>query len=243
VPAVVGEVICNERTVWQNWPAAPDGTPGDRRWGFEGHTVSNSYYLAEGGAQRGPFAVDQLPAQGLRPDTLVWTEGMSQWLRADQVPAIRTMLPGAAAQPAPAEPQAAPYAPPVDPIGPGAPGAFAAPGAPAPMPYATPGQYPPGYGYPPPYAPTDSKKIAAGICGLLLGGFGVHKYILGLNSAGTIMLCCTLGSWIITLITCGIGAPLTLVMHVIGIIEGIIYLTKTDAEFYQLYVVQKKQWF
>jgi hypothetical protein len=48
---------------------------------------------------------------------------------------------------------------------------------------------------------------------------------------------------VITLFTCGIGAPLTVVMPIIGIIEGIIYLTKTDAEFYQLYVVQKKQWF
>jgi hypothetical protein len=39
--------------------------------------------------------------------------------------------------------------------------------------------------------------------------------------------------------TC-IGYP---VMHVIGFIEGIIYLTKSDAEFYQTYVVQKKEWF
>jgi TM2 domain-containing membrane protein YozV len=208
--------------------------------------VSNSYYLAEGGAQRGPFPVDQLPAQGLRPDTLVWAEGMSQWVRAEQVPALRTILPGApAAQPAPAEPQAAPYAAPGEPA---APGAFAAAGAPAPMSYATPGQYPPpGYGYAPPYPGTDNKKIAAGICGLLLGGFGVHKYILGLNSAGTIMLCCTLGSWLITLATCGVGGiigiPVSMVISIIGIVEGIIYLTKSDAEFYQLYVVQKKQWF
>src|SRR5215204_6409531 len=91
-----------------------------------------------------------------------------------------------------------------------------------------------------------NKKIAAGICGILLGGFGVHKYILGLNSAGTIMLCCTLGSWLITLVTCGfggiIGVPVSLAVSIIGIVEGIIYLTKSDAEFYQLYVVQKKQW-
>jgi TM2 domain-containing membrane protein YozV len=224
--------------------------------------VSNSYYLAEGGAQRGPFQVDQLPAQGLRPDTLVWAEGMTQWVRADEVPALRTMFPGAPAQASSAEPQqpqASPYAVPGESGGAGAPGEVAAPGAPAPMPYATPGQYPPGqyppgqyppgqypppgYGYAPQYPVTDNKKIAAGICGLLLGSFGVHKYILGFNAAGTIMLCCTLTSWLITLITCGIGAPLTLVMSIIGIIEGIIYLTKTDAEFYQLYVVQKKQWF
>jgi hypothetical protein len=30
---------------------------------------------------------------------------------------------------------------------------------------------------------------------------------------------------------------------IIGLIEGIIYLTKTDEEFYQTYVVEKKAWF
>lgn len=197
------------------------------------------YYIAEGGAQRGPFPADQLTAQGLRPDTLVWAEGMSQWVRADEVPALRTMLPGApvTAQPVPQEPQEATHTDPQ-----------AAPGAAGPVPYATPGQYPPpGYGYPPPYAPADNKKVAAGICGLLLGSFGVHKYILGLNSAGTIMLCCTLGSWVVTFATCGvggiIGGPVAFAIWAIGVVEGIIYLTKSDAEFYQLYVVQKKQWF
>ena len=31
--------------------------------------------------------------------------------------------------------------------------------------------------------------------------------------------------------------------NVIGVVEGIIYLTKTDEEFYQTYVVEKKAWF
>ena len=34
-----------------------------------------------------------------------------------------------------------------------------------------------------------------------------------------------------------------LVMEVIALIEGIIYLTKSDEEFYQLYEVEKKEWF
>ena len=37
-----------------------------------------------------------------------------------------------------------------------------------------------------------------------------------------------------------IGAP---VMAVISLIEGILYLTKSDAEFYQTYVQNKKEWF
>ena len=41
-------------------------------------------------------------------------------------------------------------------------------------------------------------------------------------------------------ITCGIGAS---VMGVIGLIEGIIYLTKTDEEFVATYVTNKREWF
>ena len=32
-------------------------------------------------------------------------------------------------------------------------------------------------------------------------------------------------------------------MSVIGLVEGILCLTKSDEEFYQLYAVEKKQWF
>src|ERR1700745_3825598 len=43
-----------------------------------------------------------------------------------------------------------------------------------------------------------SKKMAAGLCGILLGSLGVHKFILGYNTEGIIML-------LITLLTCGFG--------------------------------------
>lgn len=77
------------------------------------------------------------------------------------------------------------------------------------------------------------KKIAAGICGILLGALGIHKFILGLTTPGIIML-------LVSLLTCGFGSP---VMHIIGLIEGILYLTKSDEEFYRLYAVEKKGWF
>lgn len=86
---------------------------------------------------------------------------------------------------------------------------------------------------PPPYNPADSKRVAAGICGILIGGLGIHKFILGMTTPGLIML-------LVTVLTCGFGG---MIMGVIGIIEGIIYLTKSDEQFYQEYVVQKKQWF
>ncbi|MCU0960904.1 MAG: TM2 domain-containing protein [Pirellulaceae bacterium] len=77
------------------------------------------------------------------------------------------------------------------------------------------------------------KKIAAGVCGILLGALGIHKFILGLTTPGIIML-------LVTILTCGVGGA---VMGIIGLIEGIIYLTKTDSDFYQTYGVEKKGWF
>ena len=77
------------------------------------------------------------------------------------------------------------------------------------------------------------KKIAAGLCGILLGYLGIHKFILGMNKPGLIML-------LVSLLTCGIGAA---PMSIIGLIEGIVYLTKNDEEFYQTYSVEQKEWF
>ncbi|MFZ9628339.1 MAG: TM2 domain-containing protein [Ilumatobacteraceae bacterium] len=77
------------------------------------------------------------------------------------------------------------------------------------------------------------KKLAAGICGILLGGLGIHKFVLGYTKEGLIML-------LTGLLTCGIG---TAVWSVIGLVEGIIYLTKSDDEFYRTYVAGRKGWF
>lgn len=87
------------------------------------------------------------------------------------------------------------------------------------------------------------KKMAAGICGILLGGFGVHKFILGYTTEGLIMLGIMIATWVIAIITCGIGAMLVMIPSVIGLVEGILYLTKSDEEFAQTYIVNKKSWF
>jgi TM2 domain-containing membrane protein YozV len=79
---------------------------------------------------------------------------------------------------------------------------------------------------------TSSKKIAAGICGILLGAFGIHKFMLGYTTEGVIML-------LVTLLTCGLAG---VVMGIIGLVEGIIYLSKSDAEFYSNYIINKKGW-
>ena len=70
---------------------------------------------------------------------------------------------------------------------------------------------------------TKQKKLIAAILGILLGAFGAHKFYLGFMKAGIIQL-------VASLVTCGsIGS-------IIGIIEGIIYLTKSDDDFEATYV-------
>jgi TM2 domain-containing membrane protein YozV/cold shock CspA family protein len=81
----------------------------------------------------------------------------------------------------------------------------------------------------------EKSKIAAGLLALFLGGLGIHKFYLGRNSAGVIMLLCTLVGFLLII-------PAVIVL-VIALIEGIIYLTKSDAAFQQTYVVGKKAWF
>lgn len=83
----------------------------------------------------------------------------------------------------------------------------------------------------------NGKKIACGICAILLGAFGIHKFILGYTTEGVIML---LVSLIGGIVTCGLASA---VIGIIGIVEGIMYLTKSDDEFYTTYLASKKGWF
>lgn len=79
----------------------------------------------------------------------------------------------------------------------------------------------------------ENKRILAGVLGIFLGTFGVHKFILGYQNEGLIML-------LVTVLTCGIGGG---IMGLIGLVEGIVYLTKSDEEFYEMYQVNRKPWF
>ena len=73
-----------------------------------------------------------------------------------------------------------------------------------------------------------NKKIVAGILGILLGCWGIHKFYLGYTTAGIIML--------VLFFVCGISG-------LIGLIEGILYLTKSDEEFYRTYIAGQRPWF
>jgi TM2 domain-containing membrane protein YozV len=136
----------------------------------------------------------------------------------------------------PAGGQAAPQPPPG---GYPPPGTYPPPGSyPPPGGYPPPGEYPPGgyppgayqappagYGYPTAYGyapdPLAKSKIAAGLLGIFLGGFGIHRFYLGYTTIGIIQI-------VVTVLTCGLGA-------IWGLVEGIMILTgaeqfRTDAE-------------
>jgi TM2 domain-containing membrane protein YozV len=86
------------------------------------------------------------------------------------------------------------------------------------------------YGSAPALPPdVNQKKLLAGILGIIFGGLGIHRFILGDVTGGIIRI-------VITIVTCGAGS-------VLGLIEGIIYLTKSDEQFYQEYIVGRKAWF
>lgn len=87
------------------------------------------------------------------------------------------------------------------------------------------------------FASGDNKKVLAGVLAILLGSLGIHKFILGYNKEGIILLVVT---FVLGFITCGLGAGIT---GIIGLIEGIIYLTKSDEEFYNTYQAGQKPWF
>lgn len=79
--------------------------------------------------------------------------------------------------------------------------------------------------------------VAAGLLAIFLGVFGVHKFYLGYHTTGFIMLGVTILGGLLTI---GIAAG---VVWLIGVIEGIIYLTKSQSEFEQLYVFNKREMF
>ena len=65
------------------------------------------------------------------------------------------------------------------------------------------------------------------------GALGAHEFYLGNITSAIIRLA-------VTLLTFGYGG---LVLGIIGLIEGIIYLTKSEDEFQKIYVEDHKQWF
>ena len=67
----------------------------------------------------------------------------------------------------------------------------------------------------------DCKRIPCGICAIILGGLGVHYFIMGKVAAGFICI-------LLTLVTCGLWEIVTLV-------QGIMMLCMSDQDFMRKY--------
>ena len=113
-----------------------------------------------------------------------------------------------------------PYAAPQQPVQPPVQQPYAAPQQPVQPPYAVPQQpyvvqqpvmVPAGY--------PQKSKMAAGLLGIFLGGFGVHNFYLGYTGKAVAQL-------LITILTCGFGG---FVSGIWGLVEGIMILTGSIA--------------
>ena len=83
--------------------------------------------------------------------------------------------------------------------------------------------------------PSEKDRLTAGILAILLGGFGIHKFYLGYNKQlVTMLLLVTFGSLLVSPI---------FATAITAVSEGIIYLTKSDQDFYDIYVSNQKVWF
>ena len=50
------------------------------------------YFIANNGQQSGPFELQDLVANGLTPNSLVWCDGMAGWQQATSVPEVAQLL-------------------------------------------------------------------------------------------------------------------------------------------------------
>lgn len=73
----------------------------------------------------------------------------------------------------------------------------------------------------PPHSPATPSKVTAGILGILLGDFGLHKFYLGQTTLGILYLAFF---W-------------TFIPGLIGFVEGIVYLTMPDGDFAAKYAI------
>jgi len=81
----------------------------------------------------------------------------------------------------------------------------------------------------------EKDKLVAGLLAIFLGGLGIHKFYLGYTKQGAIMLILGTVGWLLIL-------P-AIINLIIALIEGIIYFTKSDQEFYDIYEAKQKGWF
>ena len=75
----------------------------------------------------------------------------------------------------------------------------------------------------------ESKRVLAGVLGILLGWLGLHRFVLGDPLGGILRIA-------LTIVTLGAA-------NVLWLIEGIVYLARSDEEFVEVYQVGGRAWF
>ncbi len=109
---------------------------------------------------------------------------------------------------------------------------------------------------------SEKTKVVAGLLGIFLGWAGIHKFYLGIKKpaimqlavgGGGLVLALIVGNIFIFLGIFGIGVIIGFLLYaigylalmaagILGVVEGIIYLTKSDEDFQTIYVNGQKQW-
>ncbi len=87
-----------------------------------------------------------------------------------------------------------------------------------------------------PYGNVPKSKVAAALFAFFFGSFGAHKFYLGYTTEGIIMLVIFFGGIFLLAIP-------SIIIGCIAFIEFILYLVKSDDEFDEIYVQNKRGWF
>ncbi len=89
------------------------------------------------------------------------------------------------------------------------------------------------------------ERSTAAVLAFLLGWCGAHKFYMGYVSSGIVYLLTFLFSlfMIFSLFFSIIGVFTIYIPFVFSLVDGILYLTKTDEEFQKLYVEGHREWF
>ena len=54
--------------------------------------MNQQFYIAVSGQQTGPFSLDDLRTKNIQRETLIWTEGLDTWTKAEQVELVKDIL-------------------------------------------------------------------------------------------------------------------------------------------------------
>lgn len=93
--------------------------------------------------------------------------------------------------------------------------------------------------------PSRKDKATAALLAFFLGWAGIHKFYLGYTSAGIIYVLTfvlsllLIFSFFFTLI----GVFTIYIPFIFSFVDGIMYLTKSDEEFQNIYVDGRREWF